>query len=96
MILDKLLSTDPLTEDFLDEVKNILYNIGFSDTFQEYNFQYHNTGHIGILSTIITYYINNPLAPFQPLQQFTVEKDVYKIFCKWETDLTKILNSMKI
>ena len=96
MILDKLLSTDPLTEDFLDEVKNILYNIGFSDALQEYNFQYHNTGHIGIVATIITYYINNPLAPFQPLQQFTVEKDVHKIFCKWEVDLIKILNSMRI
>jgi hypothetical protein len=96
MILDKLLSTDPLTEDFLDEVKNILYNIGFSDTLQDYKFQYNNTGHIGILATIITYYMNNLLTPFQPLQQFSVEKDVYKILCKWETDLIKILNSMKI
>jgi hypothetical protein len=96
MILDKLLSTDPLTEVFLDEVKNILYNIGFSDTLQEYKFQYNNTGHIGIVAAIITYYINNPLTPFQPLQQFSVEKDVHKIFCKWESDLIKILDSMRI
>jgi hypothetical protein len=96
MILNKLLSTDPLTEEFLDEVKNILYNIGFSDTLQEYKFQYNNTGHIGIIATIITYYINNPLSPFQPLQQFSVEKDVHKIFCKWETELIQILNSMRI
>jgi hypothetical protein len=96
IILDKLLSTEPINEEFIDEVKNILYNIGFSDAFQEYKFQYHNNAHIGIISTIITYYINNPLAPFQPLQQFSVEKDVYKIFCKWETDLINILNIMRI
>lgn len=96
MILDKLLSTDPLTEDFLDEVKNILYNIGFSDALQEYKFQYHNTGHIGIIASIITFYIHNPLAPFQPLQQFSVEKDVHKMFCKWELELIKTLNLMRI
>ena len=96
IILDKLLSTDPITEEFVDEINNILYNIGFSDAFQEYKFQYHNTGHIGIIATIITYYINNPLAPFQPLQQFSVEKDIYKIFCKWESDLIHILNMLKI
>jgi hypothetical protein len=96
MVLDKLLSKDPLTEEFIDEVKNIIYNIGFSDAFQEYKFQYHNQAHIGIIATIITYYINNPLSPFQPLQQFSVEKDVYKIFCKWEDDLTRILNLLRI
>lgn len=96
MVLDKLLSKDPLTEEFIDEVKNIIYNIGFSDAFQEYKFQYHNPAHIGIISAIITYYINNPLAPFQPLQQFSVEKDIYKIFCKWEDDLISILNLLRI
>jgi hypothetical protein len=93
IVLDKLLSKDPLTEEFIDEVKNIIYNIGFSDAFQEYKFQYHNPAHIGIISTIITYYINNPLAP---LQQLSVEKDIYKIFCKWEDDLTSILNLLRI
>ena len=53
-------------------------------------------GVIGIISAIITYYINNPLAPFQPLQQFSVEKDIYKIFCKWEDDHKSILNILRI
>uniref|UniRef100_A0A6C0HG55 Uncharacterized protein n=1 Tax=viral metagenome TaxID=1070528 RepID=A0A6C0HG55_9ZZZZ len=96
MILDKLLSTDALDESFLDEVKNILYNIGFSDALQEYKFQYNNTGHIGIVASLITFYIHNPMTPFQPLEQFTVEKEVHKIFCKWELELIRILDCMKI
>lgn len=96
MILDKLLSTDALTESFLDEVKNILYNIGFSDALQEYKFQYNNTGHIGIVASLITFYIHNPMNPFQPLEQFTVEKEVHKIFCKWELELIRILDCMRI
>jgi hypothetical protein len=96
MILDKLLSTDALTQSFLDEVKNILYNIGFSDALQEYKFQYNNTGHIGIVASLITFYMHNPMTPFQPLEQFSVEKEVHKIFCKWELELIRILDCMKI
>jgi hypothetical protein len=59
-----------------DKISNILYNLGFSITFQlffEDNFQYTNPIHRGILITLLLNHLNGILQPFRPLYKYPEE-----------------------
>lgn len=91
-ILDKIIHKDPITDDIVDEIKNFMYNLGFSEKLQTYNFEFDNPFHLGVISTIITHYICNPLNAFNTMQKYNAEKDICKIITKWENELLRTLN----
>ena len=73
------------------EINNYIWNLGF-EKIGDYNFDYSNQIHVGILLTLLTYCDNNPLSPFFPLQRFPEDVKVNELTIKWETELLKILN----
>lgn len=91
-LIDKILSKELLDEYEKFEISNILYNCGFSPSLMEYEFLYDNPIHIGILITILTYALNNPLEPFYPLQHSGFQNEVNEITNKLENSLLNLLN----
>ena len=73
------------------EINNYIWNLGF-EKIGDYNFDYSNQIHVGILLTLLTYCDNNPLSPFFPLQRFPEDVKVNELTIKWETELLQILN----
>ena len=94
-ILDKIIKKEPITDDVVDEIKNFMYNIGFSERLQSYNFEFDNQCHLGVISTIISFYICNPINAFNSIQKYSAEKELYKIIGKWELELIRILNTTR-
>ena len=72
-IIDKLISNIELTEGEIYTVGNSIYNIGFS-VLHTYQFDYKNPVHIGIIITLLSYYKDDPIMAFTPLQKFPKEK----------------------
>jgi len=94
-IIDKLISYKTLTDGEIDEIGNYLYNTGFSDLIM-YTFEYDNPIHIGILCTLISYFINDPIMAFAPLQRFPNEyKRSDEIVKKLEANIINTLNGTK-
>lgn len=94
-ILDKIIKKEPITDDIVDEIKNFMYNIGFSEKLQSYNFEFDNPCHLGVIATIISFYICNPINAFNSIQKYSAEKDLYKIIGKWEQELIRVLNTTR-
>ena len=94
-ILDKVLKREPITDDIVDELKNFTYNLGFSDKLQTYNYEFDNPFHLGVICTIITFYINNPISAVNPVHRYSVEKEIYDVYEKWEKELLRILNTSR-
>jgi hypothetical protein len=93
-IIDKLISYN-LTDREIDEIGNYLYNTGFSDLIM-YDFEYDNPVHVGILCTLISYYINDPIMAFAPLQKFPNEyKKSDEIVKKLEANIINTLRKTK-
>ena len=94
-IIDKLISYKTLTDGEIDEIGNYLYNTGFSDLIM-YTFEYDNPVHIGILCTLISYFINDPIMAFAPLQRFPNEyKRSDEIVKKLEANIINTLNGTR-
>ena len=93
LISNKLIKNEKLNENEENELRNILYNIGFSPEFYFYEFDFKNKIHIGVLLTLLSY-SNNPLIePFCPLQNYPNQnKAVAKLTEAWEIELIEILN----
>jgi len=93
VISDKLIKNKKLNKNEENELRNILYNIGFSPEFYFYEFDYKNKIHVGVLLTLLSY-SNNPLIePFCPLQNYPKQdKEVTKLTEAWEKELIEILN----
>jgi hypothetical protein len=89
VILRKLVNKERLNNHEKSEMMNYLYNIGFTEGGEllEYAFDETNEFHRGILITLITHYIHNPMEPFFPITQFGDEKlaDVEDMTRQWET-----------
>ena len=94
-IIDKLISHIKLTKEEIYAIKNYLFNTGFG-SIQSYEFEYDNQIHIGILCTLISYYVNDPIMAFAPLQKFPNEyKKSDEITKKLENSMIDILNKSK-
>ena len=76
-------------------LKNVLYNLGF-ESLMDYNFQYTNPIHKGILLSLIIYSENNVLTPFYPLQLTDHLDEINLIRSKWEDNLIKMLDTSRV
>ena len=84
--------TDKLTCNDISELLNLIWNLGF-DELCNYDFDYSNPFHKGILMTLLTHFDNNPLEPFFPLQQWNnLNKLSTEKTEKWEKELLRLLN----
>ena len=95
-IIDKLILNIELNKDEIYTVGNCIYNIGFP-VLSTYSFQYTNPFHIGIITTLLSYFINDPIDPFTPLQRFPVEYKKWDIINeKLELKIIDNLNKLKV
>jgi hypothetical protein len=94
-LIKKILSSAELTEREKNSLMNYIYNLGFpGDQLLYYNYEYDNPIHKGILLTLLSYYKNNPLSPFFPLQQFDKEhKEIDDIMEKLQSNILDILDA---
>jgi len=96
-IINKLITNKKLTDEEIKIIINILYNSGFSDNLLEYDFQYNNKIHKGILLDILLKHKYDILSPFYPLQKYPIQqKQIEKITNQLENGLIEILNKTKI
>ena len=95
-IIDKLISYESLTDREIESIQNYLYNTGFGPDIQMYTYEYDNPIHIGILCTLISYYVNDPLMAFAPLHKFPNEyKKSNEIIKKLEANIINTLDKSK-
>ena len=99
-IINKLIQEKELTKEEKDKVANILFSLGFSVWLELYfieDFQYNNPVHRGILLSLLLREVNDPLAPFTPLQNYP-EQDVKvdEIMGRFENDLLEVLKKTAI
>jgi hypothetical protein len=96
-IINKLITKKILSNEEIDVIRNVLYNMGFSDKLSEYEFQYNNPIHIGILLDFLLKHKYDILSPFYPLQNYPKQADeVDKITIELENALIDILDKTKI
>lgn len=84
----------PFTTEEMEEVDNILYNIGFSEILKDYVFNtldFDNALHRGILIGLLTYSKYPPVSPFYPLSDHPKERNEVdnQIQC-WENLLMNV------
>jgi hypothetical protein len=99
--IDKLSkSNEQINKNDIDEINNYLYNMGFSEKLQdyiEYEVEYNNLIHRGILIGLLTQSKHDILEPFCPLDEHPKEeKNVNKIILKWENLIIDSFNISKI
>ena len=96
-VIDKLITNKKVTQEEKEKIIEILYNCGFSDNLSEYDFQYNNKIHKGILLDILIKEKYDILSPFYPLQTFPIQqKEIQTITIQLENALIDILNKTKI
>jgi hypothetical protein len=94
VLLSKIKSNKKLNKEEMDELLNLLYNLGFSIELQfaVSDLDMDNPFNRGIISTLLTYYMNNPLEAFFPLQQFPEHHTIlFKKEQEWEKSLIQLL-----
>ncbi len=95
-VIDKLIINNKITEEEKEKIIEILYNCGFSDNLCDYDFQYNNKIHKGILLDILIKEKYDILSPFYPLQTYPIQqKEIEKITIQLEKGLIEILNKTK-
>jgi hypothetical protein len=96
IIIHKLVNND-IKEQDIEEVQDILYNLGFSEELIAYNFQYNNPIHKGILLGLLLNFKYNTLSPFFPLQDYPTQFEmVNEITEQWDKDLLDTLHKTVI
>jgi hypothetical protein len=95
-IINKLITKKNLSKEEIDVIIGVLYNMGFSDKLLEYEFQYNNPIHKGILLDILVKSKHDVLSPFYPLQEYPKQQKVVdKITIELENALIEILDKTK-
>ena len=95
-VIDKLITNKKVTKEEKEKIIEILYNCGFSDNLCDYDFQYNNKIHKGILLDILIKEKYDILSPFYPLQTYPIQqKEIEKITIQLEKGLIEILNKTK-
>ena len=96
-LINKLMTNNKISSDEMYEISNILANMDFSDNLCDYEFQYNNKIHKGILLDLLLKYKYNILSPFYPLQFYpTQQQKIKQITIKLENALIETLNKTKI
>ena len=95
-IINKLTTKKGLSVDEKDAITKILYNMEYSDKLLEYDFQYNNPIHKGILLGLLVKSKYDVLSPFYPLQNYKGKQDeVDNITIELENALLDILDKTK-
>ena len=95
-IINKLMTKKKLSDEEIKVITNVFYNMGFSDKLLEYEFQYNNPIHKGILLDLLLKDKYDVLSPFYPLQKYPEQKkEVDKITIELENALIDILDKTK-
>jgi hypothetical protein len=99
--IDKLSkANEEINKDDIDEINNYLYNMGFSEKLQdyiEYEVEFNNPIHRGILIGLLTQSKHDILKPFCPLDEHPKEeKIVNETITKWENLIINSFNLSKI
>ena len=95
VILDKLVTGAVLNAGEEGELRNFLYNLSLEDLV-EYNFQFTNPVHRGVLITLVTHYMHTPLSAFYPLQTYPRQMAmVDRETAAWSGELLRILDSTR-
>ena len=71
-IINKLMLHIELSEHEIYTIQNCMFNMGFLE-LSKYSFDYKHPIHIGILSTLLSYSMNDPIMAFAPLHRFKNE-----------------------
>jgi len=95
-IINKLITKKNLSKEEIYVIIGVLYNMGFSDKLLEYEIQYNNPIHKGILLDILVKSKHDVLSPFYPLQEYPKQQKVVdKITIELENALIEILDKTK-
>ena len=96
-LINNLIQNKNMTKEEMDELREYLANLGFTNDLVEYDFQFYNPIHQGIILTLLSKYKNDVLSPFYPLQEYPGKlEEVDEITKKLEINLIQILNETKI
>ena len=96
-LLDKLMAGGMFSAEETDEFRNYIFNLGFiTDRLMNYPFVFTNQAHRSVAMVLLSYYIDNPLEPFFPLQRHREMAAVETASDKWETNLIRILEASKV
>ena len=94
--INELLYNRTLNEEDQDEIINKLLNISLEGA-DLYNYDFTNPVHRGILIGLLTFFNNNPLTPFYPLQYYYPyeSKIVDEISANWDAEVQSIFADPK-
>ena len=97
-VLQKLVRNEKLNENEEYQLRNEIANLGFQDEnyLADYEYQFNNPTHRGILITLMTLTMNNPMEPFWPLQFRREGAKVDAINNQWGVELVRVLNETSL
>lgn len=95
-LIKKMMTKKKLSEEEINALINVLYNMDFSNTLLKYDFQYTNPIHKGILLGLLLHGKYDILSPFYPIQRYPKQQEeVGKITIKLENALLDVLEKTK-
>jgi hypothetical protein len=86
-ILTKLVNRERLSALEKSEMMNYIYNLGFEGDILRYSFDEQNEFQRGVLVTLMTHYIHNPLEPFFPITRYPQYEESLHKTKEWEETL---------
>lgn len=96
VVLDKVIQNIELNKNENDQILTVLYNLSFGLETQLFfieHFHAENEYHKGLLIALLTYFINTPIEPFIPLQNFKEEVKVHTTLVRdLEVEIIHILD----
>lgn len=94
-LIKKMMTKKKLSEEEINALINVLYNMDFSNLL-EYEFQYTNPIHKGILLGLLLHGKYDILSPFYPIQRYPKQQEeVGKITIQLENALLDVLEKTK-
>jgi len=94
-IINKMMTTKKLSDDEINALIEALYNSGFSNLL-DYEFQYDNPIHKGILVGLLLHRKYDRLSPFYPIQRYPKQQEnVEQITIQLENGLLDVLEKTK-
>lgn len=94
-LINKMMTKKKLSEEEINALINVLYNMDFSNLL-EYEFQYTNPIHKGILLGLLLHGKYDILSPFYPIQKYPKQQEeVGKITIQLENALLDVLEKTK-
>jgi hypothetical protein len=95
VILDKLGSGAAFSAGEESELRNFIFNLSL-DRLVEYDYQFTNPVHRGILITLVSHYMHTPLSAFYPLQRYPRQMALVDIeTAAWGRELVRMLDSTR-